>query len=95
MLSFLTLNQGREIHTLALIMGASEWWSPDVEKYSTIHSGVGYGCFKEELGFCNWYEFKEQKVANTFMELIMERYNPRILSMSAHNYATTVFINWY
>ena len=92
MLSLLTLDQGKEIHTLALLMGASEWWGPAV--YSAIHSGLGYGGFKERQGFCNWYDFKEQKVANTFMELIRERYNPLFLSMSACNSTTTIFINW-
>ena len=94
MLSFLTLNHGREIHTLALLMGASEWWSPSVAEYSAIHSRLGFGGFKEGQGFCNWYDFKEQKVANTFMELIKERYNPLFLSMSAYSKATTIFINW-
>ena len=94
-MSFLTLDRGKEIHALALLLGAFSWWTPDMEHQTYRASELPFGGFKDTFGFCNWYDFTDLEAAETFKDLVIERYDPDYVSLEDFCGAETVFINWY
>lgn len=99
-MSYLTLEQAKQIHTLALISNAKKWWTVDFEKTkeellenppNPEPLPFGSNTMVERDGWGNWYDFESMNQAIGFKDALAEM---GVESQYSEGFTHTVFVNW-
>lgn len=100
-MSCLTLDQAKQIHALALLFNALDWWSVEYEKkmlgeedFRKRSYPLPFGlCNRDDIkGWGNWYDFSTEEMANNFIDALKEMNVESTYGDLHPNH--TVFINW-